>query len=340
MKYFFAVYFLFFTPLLRAEISAKGVLAVHGGYAPDKPELTQTLSKSLCTDMRLALTKGYEILSQKKSSLDAVEAAVRILEDSPHFNAGRGAVFTHEGKNELDASIMEGKEKKAGAMASVTTIKNPVSGARAVLEKTRHVFLIGHGAEVFAKGAGLEIVQPSYFWTKPRWEEHLRGLEAEKKIKKSGLSAHLPLSRHWGTVGAVALDSQSTVSAATSTGGLNNKMHGRVGDSPIIGAGTYADNAGAAVSATGHGEYFIRFHAASEINSLVKYKKMPLKAATHYVLNEELSEKAGEGGVIAIDPQENISLDSNTSGMLRGYVTKAGEIHAYISNEECQFAAQ
>lgn len=322
----------FLSAPLRAAIIGQGILAVHGGYAPDKPELTEALTKELCSGMKEALSKGYATLKEKKSGLDAVESAIRILEDNPNFNAGRGAVFTHEGKNELDASIMEGKEKKAGAVASVTNVKNPITGARAVMEKTRHVLLVGPGAEKFAKQAGVETVEQKYFWTKPRWDEHLRDLEKEKKQK----TAALPPGHRWGTVGAVALDLVGTLNAGTSTGGLSNKMHGRVGDSPIIGAGTYADNEGVAVSATGHGEYFIRFHAASEINDLVKYKGMPLKDATFHVLNNELSEKAGEGGVIAIDKHGNVSLDSNTSGMIRGFATKDGVLRAFVGEEECK----
>ncbi len=335
MKYLF-LFLVFVTQITLAAENVKGVLAIHGGYAPDKPDLTEELKKNFCEDMRKALSVGYALIHKGKPGLEAVEASVKILEDSPHFNAGKGAVFTHEGKNELDASIMEGKDRTAGAVAGVTTVKNPISAAKKVMEQTPHVLLIGHGAEEFAKEQKLELVDPKYFWTERRWKQHEKDLEKEKNaIQKNGASLKSIHGIEYGTVGAVALDSNGTLAAATSTGGLSNKKHGRVGDSPIIGAGTYADNEGAAVSCTGHGEYFIRNHVASLINDLCKYKKMSLKDATHHVLNDILNVNAGEGGVIALDKKGNISLDSNSEGMLRGYVEASGKIHAFVYDEKC-----
>lgn len=321
----------------------KVILAVHGGYAPDKP-VDPKIMKDLCHGLRLALMAGYEKLKgpSKSSSLDAVEAAVKVMENSGTFNAGRGCVFTHEGKAELDASIMEGKSKMAGAVANVTTIKNPVAAARAVMEHTKHVMLVGQGADQFAKEQGLETKPPDYFFTQRRWDQLQEDLKKEKKEKeeeearkKGGASLWVPREHKLGTVGAVALDSTGTLAAATSTGGLSNKKHGRVGDSPIIGAGTYADNEGVAVSATGEGEWFIRFHVASEINDLVKYKGLSLKQATDHVLKHELSAKAGEGGVVAIDKNGNFSAEENSEGMVRGYVTDSGAFHVLIYGEEC-----
>jgi beta-aspartyl-peptidase (threonine type) len=314
------------------------VLAIHGGYAPDKPDLTPELKASFCADMQRALMAGANKLNTTKNSMDAVEAAIVVLEDSPHFNAGRGSVFTHEGKVELDASIMEGKDKKAGAIASITTAKNPILAARAVMEHTPHVLLVGQGADDFCKEQKLELVDQEYYKTERRWKQHLGDLEKEKSvIKKNGAFLVPHSSEELGTVGAVALDANGNLAAGTSTGGLSNKKHGRVGDSPIIGAGTYADNEGVALSATGHGEYFIRFHVASAVNDLVKLKKMPLKAATHHVLFNQLNEKAGEGGVIALDRKGNASLEANSEGMLRGYVKKGGKMRAFVYNDECKF---
>ncbi len=308
----------------------QGIMTVHGGYAPAKDKLAPELRTKLCHGLRQALAAGYAQLKDGKPSLDAVEAAVRLLEDDPEFNAGRGAVFTHEGTIELDSSIMEGKERRAGAVASVTIIKNPVTAARAVMEKTKHVLLIGHGAEVFARQQKLEIVKPSYFKTRARWNDHLEDLKKEKREHTA-----LPFERHWGTVGAVARDKAGTIAAATSTGGMSNKKHGRVGDSPIIGAGTYADNEATGTSCTGHGEYFIRFHVASHINSLYKYKGMSLKDAALFVLTKQLNAQAGEGGCVSMDKNNNITMVENSEGMLRGYAAADGQLHAYVYDQEC-----
>ncbi|HQU47392.1 MAG TPA: isoaspartyl peptidase/L-asparaginase, partial [Pirellulales bacterium] len=276
------------------------------------------------------------LMEDDATSLDAVETAIRVLEDSPLFNAGKGAVFTYEGRNELDASIMEGKTKRAGAVAGVTIVKNPVSAARAVMEKSPHVLLIGRGAEVFAAKSGLEIVDPGYFWTLPRWKQIERRWRAAKSSpeKQSAVGPKPPAAdggrRQWGTVGAVALDGKGNLAAGTSTGGMTAKMFGRVGDSPIIGAGTYADNEGCAVSCTGHGEYFIRFAVAHEINVLIKYKGLKVEDAVEQTINHTLKDAGGDGGAIALDARGRYSSANNTDGMYRGWITRDGKVETRL----------
>ncbi len=316
------------------------VLCIHGGTAAARKEMTPELEKQLRTDLDRALAAGFEKLQQPSgTSLDAVEAAIRILEDSPHFNAGKGAVFTHEGRNELDASIMEGKTRRAGAVAGVTVIRNPITAARAVMEKSKHVLLIGRGAETFAKQAELEIVDPKYFWTEQRWNQiqevwKKEGRAPEDPAKESTRApAHLWGSRQLGTVGAVAVDRAGNLAAGTSTGGMNNKMSGRVGDSPIIGAGTYADNEACAVSATGHGEFFIRYVVAHDIAALVKYKGLTVEAAAAEVVQRKLKAAGGEGGVIVLDAKGNFAMSYNSEGLYRGSVTGGGERKVLLYSE-------
>jgi L-asparaginase / beta-aspartyl-peptidase len=306
------------------------VLAIHGGAGVlPKKEMTPELKKKYEAELERALDAGYKALQKDGgTSLDAVESAIHVLEDSGLFNAGKGAVFTHEGRNELDASIMEGKEKRAGAVASVSRIKNPILAARKVLG-SEHVLLVGAGAERFAAAQGVEEVNPVYFWTEPRWRQLQKALEEEKKGDK-GARMPGPRERHLGTVGAVALDGKGNLAAGTSTGGMTNKRHGRVGDSPLIGAGTYADNAGCAVSATGHGELFIRYAVAHEIVALVKYKKLSVADAAADVLKQMPEEEGGVGGVIVLDAKGNLAMPYNTEGMYRGYVTSDGKIHLAI----------
>ncbi len=319
---------------LGAENAApQVVLGIHGGIAADKPEMTPELAKVLRAELDRALQAGYKRLQQPgATSLDAVEAAIRVLEDAPEFNAGKGAVFTHEGRNELDASIMEGKSKRAGAVAGVGIIKNPISAARAVMERSKHVMLVGRGAEVFATQAGLEIVDPSYFWTEKRWKQIQKVWQEEAKAagKQTGLPQASTHDQPWSTVGAVALDAAGNLAAGTSTGGMSNKMYGRVGDSPIIGAGTYADNEACAVSATGHGEYFIRYAVAHDIASLVKYKRLSIEQAAAEVIQRKLKPAGGEGGVIALDAQGNFTAPFNTEGMYRGYITRDGKTRVFL----------
>ncbi|MEX0676759.1 MAG: isoaspartyl peptidase/L-asparaginase [Pirellulales bacterium] len=312
------------------------VLAIHGGTAGNKKERSPEREKAVRRDMLRALAAGYgELEKPGGKALDAVETAIRVLEDSPEFNAGKGAIFTHEGKNELDASIMDGKTGQAGAVAAVTVIKNPISAARAVMEKTKHVLLTGRGAEVFASQAGLEMVDPAYFWTQRRWKEIQKEWEKEAQEragndKKTSAKASPVLSGPWGTVGAVALDRDGNLAAGTSTGGISNKMRGRVGDSPIVGAGNYAENGACAVSGTGQGEYFIRFVAAYDIAALMKYKNLPVEAAAAHVILRKLKTAGGEGGVIALDSKGNFAAPYNTPGMFRGYTTGDGKMKVLL----------
>ncbi len=305
-----------------ADKASDVVLAVHGGTGLDKKDMTPKLDRALRADLEKALRVGYAALNKPGAgSLDGVEAAVRFLEDSPNFNAGKGAVFTHDGKNELDASIMEGGGNRAGAVAGVTTVKNPISAARAVMEKTKHVMLIGRGAEAFAAEAGLEIVPPAYFRTERRWKQ------LQDELKEQGKKGALPRPRHqWGTVGAVALDRAGHLGAGTSTGGMSNKRFGRVGDTPIIGAGTYASDDTCAVSATGHGEFFIRYSVARDIADRMRYKGLDVASAAGEVVLGVLVKAGGEGGVIALDPKGNLSMTFNSEGLYRGYITSDGAV--------------
>ncbi len=309
--------------MLPAAASAqKAMLVVHGGAGTiTRGSMSAEVEKQYRSALEEALRAGHAILTRGGSSIDAVEATVRVLEDNPLFNAGKGAVFTHEGRNELDASIMEGKTKKAGAVAGVTIIRNPISAARAVMEKSPHVMMTGKGAELFATKMGLEIVDPSYFWTERRW----KSLQNELRKETSPQSA-MPADpeRKHGTVGAVAVDRAGNLAAATSTGGMTNKQFGRVGDAPIIGAGTFAENESCAVSATGHGEFFIRWTVAYDIAALMKYRGMTVQAAADEVINKKLKAVEGEGGVIAIDGKGNFAMPFNSEGMYRGWIGADG----------------
>lgn len=316
-----------------ADAPATGVvLAIHGGTASAGKNVSPEHEQALRRDMQRALEAGYAALQKSDgTALDGVEVAVRVLEDSPAFNAGKGAIFTHEGQNELDASIMDGRTGQAGAVAGVTVIKNPVSAARAVMEKTKHVLLARRGAEVFASKQDLEIVDPGYFWTERRWKQIQQAWEQERKAGRTAAeekSARVPRADDgpWGTVGAVALDVKGNLAAATSTGGMSNKMYGRVGDSPIVGAGTYADNDACAVSGTGHGEFFIRYVVAYDIAALMKYKQLPVEEAAAEVIVAKLKPAGGAGGVIALDARGNFAAPYNTPGLHRGYVTRDGQI--------------
>lgn len=319
------------------------VLVIHGGAGTIlKKNMTPEKEKAYQSALQQALEAGYSILSKGGSALDAVEAAVRVMEDCPLFNAGKGAVFTHEGKNELDAAIMNGKNLAAGSVALVTTIKNPISAARAVMEKSEHVMLIGMGAEKFAKEKGLEMVDPSYFFTKDRWESLQRLLredstktELDHDSTEHAFEVRQPDNRDskYGTVGAVALDRKGNLAAATSTGGMTNKKFGRVGDAPIIGAGTYADNATCAVSCTGWGEFFIRLSVAKTVSDLMEYKSYPVKTAADVLIMEKVPELGGDGGLIAVDKSGNITMPFNTEGMYRGYIKSDGKSVVKIYKE-------
>ncbi|HXV12734.1 MAG TPA: isoaspartyl peptidase/L-asparaginase [Candidatus Krumholzibacteria bacterium] len=311
-------------------------LVIHGGAGTIlRDQMTPEREAALRAALTEALETGYRILQNGGSSLDAVEAAVCVLEDSPLFNAGRGAVFTSEGKNEMDAAIMDGATRKAGAVASVKGIKNPVKAARSVMERTSHVMLVGEGAEKFAREQGLQFEDSAYFFTQHRWDELKRTQEKEKELKKEYGSLAFPHT-HLGTVGAVALDQNGNLAAATSTGGLTNKRWGRVGDSPIIGAGTYADNATCAVSCTGRGEVFIRAAAAHEVSALMRLEGFSVEKAAKRVVHEELVELGGEGtgGLIALDRKGRFAMECNTPGMYRGFVGADGKARTFIYRDE------
>src|SRR5438067_11172040 len=300
-------------------------LAIHGGAGTiERSKLTPEREGEYRAGLERALSAGYEILKRGGSSLDATEAAVRVLEEDPHFNAGRGSVFTSAGTNEMDASIMDGKTLKAGAIGSVQHIKSPISLARLVMEKAPHVMLGCAGAEAFAKANGIELVDQKYFFTQDRWDA-LQKIKAAEKHRASGEGTNFLITeqdRH-GTVGAVALDRNGNLAAATSTGGTTNKMPGRIGDTPVIGAGTYANNQTCAVSCTGDGEYFIRAAAAHEVSGLMKYRGLKLQEAAQDAL-DDVKELGGTGGLIAIDTNAEIALPFNTNGMYRGYVDPNG----------------
>ena len=331
------------------DYSDKITLALHGGAGTiTRASMSPEQEKAYKEVLNTALQKGYSVLKSGGTSVQAVEATIRVMEDSPLFNAGKGAVFTNEGKNELDASIMEGKTLKAGAIAGVTTIRNPISTAIAVMEKSPHVMMAGKGAETFAKAQGQAIVDPSYFYTEPRFKALQRAKEQEKteldhdakekqevkKAPKTGFVEQDELifteGKKFGTVGCVALDKFGNLAAGTSTGGMTNKRYGRIGDAPIIGAGTYANNATCAVSATGHGEYFIRSVVAYDISALMEYKGMTLQDAANEVVMKKLVERGGEGGIIAVDRNGNVAMPFNSEGMYRGYIKSDGKSEILI----------
>ena len=301
-------------------------LVIHGGAGTiDRAKMTPEKEREYRAGLERALAAGYDILKRGGSSLDATEAAVRVLEDDPNFNAGKGSVFTSAGTNEMDAAIMDGKTLAAGAVAVLKHVKNPISLARLVMEKSGHVMIDGEGAEAFAKENGMELVDQKYFFTQERWDA-LQKIKAAEKHRTGGAGKAFLITdqdRH-GTVGAVALDKNGNLAAATSTGGTTNKRPGRVGDTPIIGAGTYANDATCAVSATGDGEYFIRATVGHDISALMGYRGMSLKEAAQAVL-DKVAKLGGTGGLIAIDHQGNIALPFNTAGMYRGYVDPNGK---------------
>jgi beta-aspartyl-peptidase (threonine type) len=296
-------------------------LAIHGGAGTiDRGSMTPEKEKEYRHGLEQSLEAGTAILKEGGSSLDAVEACVRILEDNPLFNAGRGSVFTSAGTNEMDAAIMDGKTLKAGAVVSLKHIKNPINLARLIMEKSPHVMLSGEGAEAFARQHGVQLMDPEYFFTQERWDALQR---VKKTSEKSGEKSEAYDQDHHGTVGAVALDSRGNLAAATSTGGTTNKLPGRVGDSPIIGAGTYANDATCAVSATGDGEYFIRATVAHEVSALIENKGMSVRAAADAAL-AKVAQLGGTGGMIAMDRKGNVAMPFNTSGMYRGLMNRDG----------------
>lgn len=293
-------------------------IAIHGGAGTlVKGLMTQELEAEYKSALKIARDKGFEVLENGGSALDAVEVAVKLLEDTPLFNAGKGAVFTNEGTHEMDASIMEGKNLEAGAVSLVTGIKNPISLARDVMEKSYHVFLAGEGAMKFAKGLGYEIESPEYFFDEVRYKQwqgikDSDNFQLDHSVKKDG---------KFGTVGAVACDQNGNIAAATSTGGMTNKKWGRVGDSPMVGAGVYANNKTCAVSCTGSGEFFIRGVVAYDVSCLMEHKGLSLEDAANEVIHKRILDIKGDGGLIAIDAQGNIAMPFNTEGMYRAFKT-------------------
>lgn len=299
---------------------------IHGGAGViTRGSLTPELEKEYRAKLEEAVLAGYKALQAGKSGLDAVEIAIRIMEDSPLFNAGKGAVFTNEGKNELDASIMDGKTLAAGAVAGLSRVKNPITLARAVMEKSEHVMMIGAGAETFAELHKIELVDPKYFWSQHRWDALQQILKEDADKKKISGSAKDQPANKFGTVGAVALDKNGNLAAGTSTGGMTNKKFGRVGDAPIIGAGTYANNESCAVSATGWGEYFIRLSVARDICSMMEYRALPIQRASDIVIKQKLQKLGGDGGIIGMDKFGNIGISFNSDGMYRAYISSEGK---------------
>jgi beta-aspartyl-peptidase (threonine type) len=296
-------------------------IVIHGGAgAIAKYKMTPELEKAFHTALVKSLTAGYEILKSGGSSLDAVQKAVNVMEDCPLFNAGKGAVFTNAEKNEMDAAIMDGQTLKAGAVAGVQHIKNPINLARLVMEKSPHVLLARDGAEEFAVAQGIELMPHEYFFTEQRWQQLTEAKARENRQSSNNPAENGPAEEQKsGTVGAVALDRSGNLAAATSTGGMTNCRYGRIGDSPIIGAGTYADNRTCAVSTTGHGEYFMRAVTAFDVSAMMEYCAMSLSLATEKAIYGRLTELGGTGGLIAIDRKGNIALPFNTPGMYRGY---------------------
>ncbi|PKQ61716.1 beta-aspartyl-peptidase [Labilibaculum filiforme] len=296
-------------------------IVIHGGAGTIlKENFTPEKESEYKKALQKAIFIGDSILKNGGSSLDAVEKTIHILENSPLFNAGKGAVFTNSGRNELDASIMWGKDLNAGAVAGVDDIKNPISAARKVMENSEHVLLSGRGASEFAKIQGLEIVDNSYFFTSNRWNNLQKILTKEKEMT--------PEDRH-GTVGCVALDKDGNLAAGTSTGGMTNKRFGRIGDSPIIGAGTYANNNTCAISCTGHGEFFIRLGVAKDISSMMEYQNISLEKASSKVI-DKLTKMGGTGGIIGLDKNGNVTIKMNTDGMYRAYRNSKGETGIFI----------
>jgi len=315
-------------PMSEDKKVADFALVIHGGAGTIlKENMTPELEKQYHAKLREGLLEGYNVLQSGGTSVDAVEAAIMPLEDSPLFNAGKGAVFTNEGHNEMDASFMDGATQNAGAVGGVRRVKNPIQAARAVLEKSKHVMLTGAGADAFAREQGVELVDTSYFYTERRWKSLQNA-----KSKEGGNSLILSEDDNYkyGTVGAAALDKNGNLAAGTSTGGMTNKRYGRIGDSPIIGAGTYANNATCAVSSTGHGEYFMRYMVAYDISARMEYAGATLADAADFVVNTKLVEKGGSGGVIALDKYGNVAMPFNTAGMYRGYVKADGKVETFL----------
>ncbi|MFC2952859.1 isoaspartyl peptidase/L-asparaginase family protein [Marinicaulis aureus] len=311
--------------------TAPVTIVIHGGAGALAPgRYTPEEEAAFEAKLNEALDAGYAVLENGGAALDAVEAAIVLMEDAPMFNAGKGAVFTRDGKNELDSSIMDGATLNAGAVAGVTRVKNPIKLARAVMEKSDHVMFARDGAEKFAKENDLEMVKPSYFKTEHRWDAYKRALEAEKNKQKDAALFH---DFKYGTVGAVALDAKGNLAAGTSTGGMMMKRYGRVGDTPIIGAGTFADNKSCAVSSTGWGEYFIRLTIARDICAQVEYQGKSVEEAADDVINHRLQDMGADGGVIVLAPDGSYAMTFNSKGMFRGVRNAEEKMIAIYGNK-------
>lgn len=313
-------------------------LVIHGGAGTiDKTKMSTEQESAYHAKLTEALKAGYAILENGGTAVTAVEASIRIMEDSPLFNAGKGAVFTHNKRNELDASIMNGADLNAGAVAGVSHIRNPISAAKAVMQQSPHVMLSGTGAEAFARQQALTMVKPDYFYTERRWQQ-LKKLQSPTVIDKAAAinstTTSWPDNNKFGTVGAAALDKHGNLAAGTSTGGMSNKRWGRIGDSPVIGAGTYADNKACAISATGHGEFFIRAAVAHDICARSLYQKIPLQQAADAVIQQKLVTMQGSGGIIGLSPAGDIVFSFNTSGMYRGAINTAGQLTTAIYKQQ------
>lgn len=314
-------------------------IVLHGGAGTIRKEnMSDSLENAYKAKLEEAIRAGHQILENGGTAIDAVQATINVMEDSPLFNAGKGAVFTNEGTNELDASVMDGATLNAGAVAGVTTVRNPINLAIEVMENSEHVMMAGEGAENFAKERGLEIVDPQYFYTENRFRslERIRDQEKTQLDHDDNRSAFVdPFIKDskYGTVGAAALDKHGNLAAGTSTGGMTNKKWGRIGDAPIIGAGTYANNKTCAVSGTGWGEFFIRGVVAYDISALMEYKGLSLQEAAERVIQEKNPELGGNGGIIAIDNQGNFAMEFNTAGMYRATMNKNGDLYIGIYGE-------
>jgi beta-aspartyl-peptidase (threonine type) len=303
----------------------KHAIAIHGGAGTIlRSGLTPELEAAYKNALKEAIELGDKILAQGGCALDAVTQAVVLLENNELFNAGKGSVFNHEGKHEMDAAIMDGKTLMAGAVSGIKNIKNPILVAKNVMEKSEHVFLANNGAADFAIQMNLEMAPDDYFFVEHRYEQYKKAKEEGQVVLDHTMPAEPDSDKKFGTVGAVALDNNGDIAAATSTGGMTNKKWGRVGDTPIIGAGTYANNKTCAISCTGHGEYFIRSVVAYDISCLIEYAGLTLKEACDKVVNEKLVKLGGEGGLIAIDTKGNIEMPFNSEGMYRA-MKRAGE---------------
>ncbi len=350
LTYFFAIFLLIgckneekstSEPLKTSERPLKKKenfgIVIHGGAGTIlKKNMSDSLEDAYKAKLKEAISEGYEILKNGGTSLDAVTHTINLMEDSPLFNAGKGAVFTHEGFNELDASIMDGKTLNAGAVAGVKHIKNPINLARDVMQKSEHVMLYGNGAEEFARSLEYKMMDTSYFYTQNRYESLQRVLEKEKTKEGKQISFEDPFIKNskFGTVGCAALDKQGNLAAGTSTGGMTNKSWNRIGDAPIIGAGTYANNATCAVSSTGWGEYFIRAVVAYDISAMMEYKGMTLQEAAKEVIQKKVPALGGDGGIVAIDKDGNVAMEFNTAGMYRATMNAEGELIIKIYKEE------